>query len=123
MGEDGRSEMERVREGGTAGRRLVTGVRSGWGCASRSMRTKYEYHIYQQFVVDFGPVSVNTDALLVEAPTRCSSFCRLQKRYQNGGTFRAHSDTHKVFKCTLLLLPSMECIRELFSVCFVFFFL
>ena len=67
MGEDGRSEMERVREGGTAGRRLVTGVRSGWGCASRSMRTKYEYHIYQQFVVDFGPVSVNTDALLSEA--------------------------------------------------------
>ena len=53
---------ERVRAGSRARRRLVTGVRSGWGRASRSMRTKY--HICQQFVVEFGRVSVNTDALL-----------------------------------------------------------
>ena len=25
------------------------------------------------------------------------------KRYQNGGTFRVHSDRHKIFKCTLYL--------------------
>ena len=54
-----------MREGGREGRRLVTGVRSGWGRASRSMRTKY--HICQQFVVEFGRVSVITDALLGEA--------------------------------------------------------
>ena len=29
--EDGGSEMEIVRQGGREGRRLVTGVRSGWG--------------------------------------------------------------------------------------------
>ena len=52
---DGRGG-ERVRAGGRAGRRLVTGVRSGWGRASRSMRTKY--HICQQFVVEFGRTCV-----------------------------------------------------------------
>ena len=43
----------------------MTGVRSGWGRASRSMRTKC--HICQQVVVEFGPVSVKTDAVLGEA--------------------------------------------------------
>ena len=52
-----------MREGSRARRRLVTGVRSGWGHVSRSLRTKY--HICQQFVVEFGRVSVNTDALLM----------------------------------------------------------
>ena len=51
-----------MREGGTEGRRLV--IRSGWGRASRSMRTKY--HICQHFVVEFGRVSVNIDTLLGE---------------------------------------------------------
>ena len=53
---------ERIRD-----RRLVTGVMSGWGGASRSMRTKY--HIFEQFVVEFGRtlVPVNTSALLGEA--------------------------------------------------------
>ena len=64
---DGRSG-EKVRAGGRAGRRLVTGVRSGWGRASRSMR---KYHICQQFAVEVGRVSLNSNALLGE---RCSSF-------------------------------------------------
>ena len=38
---DDRRSGERARAGGRAGRRLVTGVRSGWGRASHSMRTKY----------------------------------------------------------------------------------
>ena len=52
-------------EGDAGDRRLVTGVRSGWGRASRSMRMKY--HICQQPVVEFGRVSVNTNALWGEA--------------------------------------------------------
>ena len=58
-------EAVRVRAGDRAGRRLVTRVRSGWGRASPSMRTKY--HICQPFAVEFGRVSVNTGALLGEA--------------------------------------------------------
>ena len=57
---------ENVRAGGKAGRRLVTGVSSGWGYVSRSIRTKY--HVCQQFF-EFGRVSVNTGALLGE-PSR-----------------------------------------------------
>ena len=34
---------------------------------------------------------------------RCSSSCRLEKRYQYGGTFTVHLDGHKMFKCTLYL--------------------
>ena len=52
--EHGGHEVEKVREGSRAGRRLVTGISSGWGRASRSMRTRY--HICQQFVVEFGRV-------------------------------------------------------------------
>ena len=52
-------------EGDAGDRGLVTGVRSGWGRASRSMRMKY--HICQQPVVEFGRVSVNTNALWGEA--------------------------------------------------------
>ena len=51
-------EAVRVRAGGRAGRRLVTGVRSGWGHASCSMRTKYR--ICEQFTVEFGRMSVNS---------------------------------------------------------------
>ena len=28
-------------------------------------------------------------------------FLQAPKRYQNGGTYRVHSDSHKKFKCTL----------------------
>ena len=66
-----------MREGGRAGRRLVTGVRSGWGHALRSMRTKY--HICQQFVVEFGRVSLNTDALLGEASIDARLFAGSKK--------------------------------------------
>ena len=55
-------------KGGVGGRRrerLVTGVRSGWGRTSRSMRIKN--HICQPVVVRVGRVSVSTDALLGEA--------------------------------------------------------
>ena len=31
------------------------------------------------------------------------SFFRSPKRFKNGGTFRVHSDRHKIFKCTLYL--------------------
>ena len=58
-----REGSEAREDGGERG--LVTGVRSGWGRASRSMRTKY--HICLQFIVEFGRVSVNTDALRGEA--------------------------------------------------------
>ena len=44
---------------------MVTRVMSGWERASRSMRTKY--HICQQFAVEFGRVSVDSDALLGKA--------------------------------------------------------
>ena len=37
--EDGGSEIDRERDGGKAGRRLVTGVRSGWERASRSWKS------------------------------------------------------------------------------------
>ena len=77
--------MEKVREGGREGRRLVTEVRSGWGRASRSMRTKY--HICQQFVVEFGRVSAVRSRVWTcvgehrrsfgRGIERCSS-CRLQ---------------------------------------------
>ena len=30
-------------------------------------------------------------------------FFQAPKRYQNGGTFRDHSDSHETFKCTLYL--------------------
>ena len=65
---EGREAWEdkgKVREGGREGRRLVTGVRSGWERASRSTRTKY--NLCQQFVVEFGRAPVNNDALLGEA--------------------------------------------------------
>ena len=74
---DGRSG-ERVRAGGRADRRLVTGASSWWGCALRSMRTKY--HICQQFAEEGGHMSVNSgdllgeasrDARLLQAPKRC----------------------------------------------------
>ena len=45
---------------------------SGWGRASHPVRTKY--HICQQFAVEFGRVSVNTDALLGEASTSARLF-------------------------------------------------
>ena len=64
-GRHGRTEEGRLREGGREGQRLVTGVRSRWGRASRSIRTTY--HICQQFIVEFGRVSVNADALSREA--------------------------------------------------------
>ena len=41
----------------------MTGVRSGWGRASHSMKT---YRNCQQLAVEFGRVSVNTGALLGE---------------------------------------------------------
>ena len=49
--------------GGRGERRLLSEVRPEWGRAWRSLRTKY--HICQQFV-EFGRVSVNTNALLGE---------------------------------------------------------
>ena len=70
-------------------RRLVTGIRSGWERVLRLMRTKY--HICQQLDVEFGRVSVNTGALLGEASRDARLFCRLQIRYQNGGTFSVQS--------------------------------
>ena len=87
--EDGRSEIETVRAEGRAGRRLVPGVRSGWGRASRSISTKY--HICQQFVVELGRVSVNTDVLLGEA-SGGAHLLQARKRYQNCGIFWDHSD-------------------------------
>ena len=55
--EDEGSEIER---GSRDGRRLVTGVRSGWGRASCSMRTKY--HICQQFLISSrGTLSTSND--------------------------------------------------------------
>ena len=30
-------------------------------------------------------------------------FLQAPKRYQNGGTFGVHSESHKIFKCTLYL--------------------
>ena len=65
-GRHGRTEEGRLREGGREGQRLVTGVRSRWGRASRSIRTTY--HICQQFIVEFGRVSVITGAFSGEAP-------------------------------------------------------
>ena len=90
--EDGRSG-ERVRAGGRAGRRLLTAVIPGWGRASRSTRT--EYHTCQQFAVEFGRVTVNTDDLLGEA-------------YPDSRLFAGHKTIPEwsiqiVVKCTLYI--------------------
>ena len=76
------------RDGGERG--LVTGVRSGWGRASRAMRTKY--YICQQFVVEFGRVPVNTDALLGEA----SRDTRLLADLQNDTSVLEHSGSVQI---------------------------
>ena len=74
--EDGRSS-ERVRVGSRAGRRLVAGIRSGRGSASRSMRTKY--HMCLPAIRCRGWTCVrelrHSSGRGIE---RCSSFCRLQ---------------------------------------------
>ena len=78
----------------------MTGVGSAWGRASRSTRAKH--HTCQQFVVEFGRVSVNVDVLLGEA-SRAARLLADSKRYQHGGTLRAHLDSHIEFKRTLYL--------------------
>ena len=64
-----------------------------------------EYNIYQQFLVEFGRASVNTDADLGEA-SRDTRILADPKRYQNGGTFRVHSYSYKMFKCNLIVYSS-----------------
>ena len=101
-GTNGRTEearLRRVREGVTEGQRLVTGVRSRWGCASLLKRTNY--HICQQFW--FGRVSVNSSILFWTRHREILVFLQTPQRYQYGGTFRVHLDGHKMFKCTSYL--------------------
>ena len=87
--EHGGSEIERGKKGGPATCDLGQ-VRVGTRFALDE-----DDHICQQFVVDFGRVSVNTDARLGE-PSKVLVFRQTSKPFQYGGTFRVHLDCHKM---------------------------
>ena len=78
----------------------MTGVRSGCGRASRSMRTKD--HICQQFAVEFRRVSVNTCALVGEASIDASLLAG-SKTIPEWWNIEGPFGHQKMFNCTLYL--------------------